>query len=149
MAANPHTPGETSVTIKYGKGYDESWATFRGTTENVTQQINDYFNVEAGTFTSLHDLVTEATRLAHNTSYVAKNAGGQVLTKGEQAEPAAQPAAAEAAPAEPEKPAAFALIDAATDRNELKRIWAENKTEFEANADLMSAWKTKGKSLSS
>ena len=144
---DPHNPGETSVTIKYGKGYDESWATFRGTTETVTQQINDYFNIEAGKFTSLHDLVVDATRLAHNVSYVAKNAGGQVLSKGEQAAPAAE--SAPETPAEPEKSPTYALIEAATARAELTRMWAENKAEFEADAELMAAWKAKGKSLTS
>lgn len=67
-------------------------------------------------------------------------------------DPWVQAGEAEATPAKPEAPAPTALevmldtVNAQTSVKDLQKVWAENKALFE-DADLMAAYKTKGKAL--
>lgn len=143
---------DVTVTIKYGKGYEESWAVFRGSAERVRESLLSYFGFEASEGT-LHEVVLEATRLAHSTAAVAASMGGRVITGGESkpAWKAAKDAKAEGTPAAP--PAdphedIKAEIENAADVDTLKRIWAEHQEAFKDDA-LMAVWKAKGKALTS
>ncbi|AWY07599.1 hypothetical protein SEA_YOSIF_35 [Streptomyces phage Yosif] len=164
-----------TVTIKYGKGYEETWAVFKGSTDEIRQDIVDYFGFQRDSVAglTLSELVVEATSIAHGTGNVAKYLGGTIIGS-EPNPPAATPAAsssnedpwasagstsapannwppaAASAPAEDSNPNAYILgeIEKQTDVAGLKRLWAENQSFF-SDASVMAAWKAKGKALQS
>lgn len=143
MTDNPITPGETGVTIKYGKGYDDTWVTFRGTPDSVRSQLCETFGLKPEGFDTLSELVLEATALAHGANNAASGAGGRSIPKDQKSEGApAQEAKPEEKPASP----LLERVEEATDVKQLQHLWASNKEAF-ADADLMAAWKAKGKSL--
>lgn len=57
--------------------------------------------------------------------------------------------ASQSAAAEPEKPnaALYSAIESSADVNALKLLWADNQQAFADDADLLAAWKAKGKAL--
>jgi hypothetical protein len=157
---------ETTVTIKYGKGYEETWAVFKGSNDEVRGNILDYFAVPAENVEglSLSELVVNVTNLAHGKGNAAALLGGVVIGsrptepadsatvtqdgKDEAQNTTASDPWADDAPAEPQGPhPVLAVIEAATSVEELKRIWAENQAAL-TDADLLAAWKAKGKALS-
>lgn len=150
MTESPWGGGETTVTIKYGKGYDETWGVFRGSVEAIRAQLIAYFEIPEADHEglSVHDLVLNATRLAQSTSAAAVGLGGKVLAKGDA--PASggwAKAAAGLSPAEPERNPLYGLIEACADREALKDVYARNVDTFKADAELLAAWKAKGKAL--
>ena len=71
-----------SITIKYGKGYEETWAGFTGTVPEGREDIIDYFGVDRATVTelTLSELVVNVTNLAHGKGNVAAMLGVAALT---------------------------------------------------------------------
>jgi hypothetical protein len=144
---------EISITVKYGKGYDETWAGFRGSVEDVREDITSYFGLDSASVTdlTLNELVINVTQQAHGVVTAVKALGGKVITKAESDE-AQQPSAGGDPWTEAEKPADPLkffqdAIEAATTKDALKLLWAENQAVF-ADKPLMDAWKAKGKALS-
>lgn len=160
------SPGETSVTIKYGKNYEDTWATFKGTPAQVRQQVAEFFGMDpqATAGLTLAQLVFNATGMAHAmttlqnafpamTAIPAHEAG----KPGPQGDPwqAAQgaspsPATAGQVPAEEISPSARVLaeIESAATVTDLKRIWATNREAFK-DPSVSSAYQTKGRALKS
>jgi hypothetical protein len=157
---------ELSVTIKYDKGHDATWAVFRGTTMEIRADILDFFGMDPATQVglSLSSVVTNATQIAHGKGLIATALGATVVE--ETTEPAKPPTddpwaaasatqsgpwAGSASVAEPTKedPNAYILgeIEKKTTVQELKKLWAENQSFF-ADPAVMAAWKAKGKALS-
>lgn len=149
---------ELTVTVKYGKGYEETWAVFKGQNDEVRENIINYFGLDRASVAdlTLSDLVVNVTSLAHGKGNVGAILGGVVIDP-KKADEAQQPsgtssdpwAGVESGDATPEQTGPHPLlaqIEACTTRDELKRLWAENQEAF-ADADLMAAWKAKGKSL--
>jgi hypothetical protein len=157
------------VTIKYGKGYDDSWVVFEGATPEVRAEIIDYFGMDPETQVglSLSSVVVNATNVAHGKGLIATSLGATVVeeTKTEPAKPTEDPwAAASAAQSSGPWPGsasvaesteekaddttAWALgeIEKKTSVTELKKFWAENQALF-SNEKIMTAWKAKGKAL--
>jgi hypothetical protein len=155
------------VTIKYGKGYEETWAVFNGQVGEVREDIMSYFGIDpensAVANLTPSELVVNVTNLAHGKGNAAALLGGVVI--------GSQPATATSAPASPKvdegqqpsgsdpwaaaaastpaTPAAnpmLALIEAVPDVPALQRLWAENQAAFQ-DAEVMAAWKAKGKAL--
>lgn len=159
----PHRVSETTVTIKYGKGYDDTWAVFRGRPEEIRSDILSYFGMdpEAQRGLSLSSIVINATNVAHGKGLIATALGATVVeetTTDEPARPSSDPWAAAAsttpvhtvadqAPAK-EDPNAWILgeIEKQTDVQGVKKLWAENQSFF-SDASVMAAWKAKGKAL--
>ncbi len=147
----------TTVTIKYGKGYEETWAVFRGTTEELREDIVAYFGLDGASVAAmtLSELVVNVTNLAHGKGNVAATLGATAIpsstSEAAQAEGSDPWAAASASPttpaAEPAVNPIFEAIKGCTTRDELKRLWAENQPQF-ADAAVMDAWKARGKELS-
>ena len=156
-----------SVTIKYGKGYEETWANFRGTTGQIRQSLIHYFGIseDYATGVSLHELVVAATSVAHGTGNVAAVLGAVPISANE---PAATPGTAptgEAAwegvdksappygggtgpdpePVNPNNNLIIQLKEAAS-IEDLKKLWAANQEAFSDDA-VSAAYKTKGKAL--
>ncbi|WP_405665448.1 hypothetical protein [Streptomyces sp. NBC_00055] len=156
---------ELSVTIKYDKGHDATWAVFRGTTGEIRADILDFFGMDPATQVglSLSSVVTNATQIAHGKGLIATALGATVVEEtAEPAKPTDDPWAAaanvqsgpwpgSASVAEPKKedPNAYILgeIEKKTTVQELKKLWAENQSFF-SDAAVMAAWKAKGKALS-
>ncbi|AKY03640.1 hypothetical protein SEA_IZZY_33 [Streptomyces phage Izzy] len=161
---------ELSVTIKYGKSYDDTWAVFKGTPDEIRSDIVSFFGImpDAVTEMTLSEIVTAATDLAHGKGNAARFLGATVVpSQSAPAQPAqtAAPAsnedpwaaAASSAPSTPstppapqaEDPNAWILgeIEKQTSVDSLKRLWAENQSFFKDSA-VMAAWKAKGKALS-
>ncbi|USH45869.1 hypothetical protein SEA_VIEENROSE_34 [Streptomyces phage VieEnRose] len=164
---------ETTVTIKYGKGYEETWAVFKGSPDEVRQDIVDYFGFDRDSVAglTLNQLVINATQVAHGGGNAAASLGAVSLPKAAAAStPAAAPAQsapaastddpwaaagqpasspAPAAPAaQPEANPIFELIENCKSVDELKKLWATNQAAF-ADESVMTAWKAKGRSLKS
>lgn len=160
------------ITIKYGKGYEDSWVVFEGSTEQVRGEIIDYFGMDPNGLVglSLSSIVVNATNIAHGKGLVASRLGATVIEEGpteEPAKPTEDPWAA-ASSAQSGGPwagsasvtsstnekvddtTAWALgeIEKKTSIQELKKFWAENQALF-SNEEIMAAWKARGKALQS
>jgi hypothetical protein len=156
---------ELTVTIKYGKGYEETWAVFKGNPDEVREDIISYFGLMRDSVTelTLSELVVEVTSLAHGKGNIARFLGGTIIPPSEAGpdpapassssneDPWAAAGATTSAPAaQPaEDPNAYILgeIEKQSDVAGLKRLWAENQNFF-ADPAVMAAWKAKGKALS-
>jgi len=155
---------ETTVTIKYGKSYDDTWAVFRGRPEEIRSDILSYFGMDPETQRglSLSSIVINATNVAHGKGLIATALGATVIEETTTDEPAAKPASdpwaaaasttpvhtvADQAPAK-EDPNTWILgeIEKQASVQELKKLWADNQSFF-SDASVMAAWKAKGKSL--
>ncbi|ATI18733.1 hypothetical protein SEA_DAUDAU_32 [Streptomyces phage Daudau] len=155
------------VTIKYGKGYDDSWVVFEGSTPEIRAEVIDYFGMDPDTQLglSLSSIVVNATQIAHGKALIATSLGATVVseTTNEPAKPptddpwAAASAAQSSGPwpggvsdagAKKEDPNAYILgeIEKQTTVDGLKKLWAANQSFF-ADAGVMAAWKAKGKAL--
>ncbi|MFE4451403.1 hypothetical protein [Streptomyces sp. NPDC056796] len=157
---------EITVTIKYGKAHDDSWAVFRGTPSGIRANILDYFGMDPETQVglSLSSIVVNATNVAHGKGLIATALGATVVEEtttdapakpqgdpwaAAASAPAQAPSAPSPAPAAPsEDPNAYILGEIAkkTTVMELKKLWAENQSFFK-DAAVMAAWKAKGKAL--
>lgn len=144
---------ETSVTIKYGKEFDKTWAVFRGSALEIRQQLLDYFDLphEGTSELSLHALVINCTKLAQGSATVAGILGGTAIPASSSPAPGSGGTAFDepSAPAEPEAPAVnplYVAIEQAASVDDLKKLWAENQSAF-SDAELMNAWKARGQAL--
>ncbi|MFB8350976.1 hypothetical protein [Streptomyces niveus] len=152
---------ETSVTIKYGKSYDDTWAVFKGTSAEIRANILEFFGMDPATQQglSLSSVVINATNIAHGKGLIATALGATVVeetaTNAEPTKPTSDPWAAASASRESASvatakadPNAYILgeIEKKTTVQELKKLWAENQSFF-SDATVMAAWKAKGKSL--
>jgi hypothetical protein len=152
-----------SVTIKYDKNHDATWAVFQGSPEQIREDIGSYFGFDRDTVASLslHGLVIEATNVAHGTGLIASKLGATVVKE----EPNDRPATpsnpqgdpwAEAASSQPATPAAQPApdpnawikgeIDKQTTLDGLKRLWAGNQAMF-ADKSVMDAYKVRGQAI--
>lgn len=149
-----------------------TWIVFHGTPSSVKDQIIEVFDLDAAAKERpLYDIVNEATKLFKAVNAVGGQLGGTVLSKGNDVRPggAAEQAKPEGGtdgvwaqaegntsttpPWEEEKkddvdPILAALENCKTVAD-VQQIWAENQSAFNSNPDYMSAYKTRGKALSS
>lgn len=157
---------DITITIKYGKTYEDTWAVFRGAPGEIRANILEYFGMDPETQVglSLSSIVVNATNLAHGKGLIATALGATVIeetTTDAPAEPTGDPwAAAAGTPAQAastpsaapaatsEDPNAYILgeIEKKTTVQGLKKLWAENQSFFK-DAAVMAAWKAKGKAL--
>jgi hypothetical protein len=152
------------VTIKYGKGYDDSWVVFEGSTPEIRADVIDYFGMDPATQQglSLSSIVVNATNVAHGKGLIATALGATVIEETTEPtkptdDPWAAASAAQSGPwsgsasvAEPKKedPNAWILgeIEKQTTVDGVKKLWAANQSFFSDPA-VMAAWKAKGKAL--
>lgn len=153
--------GETTLTIKYGKGYEASWAVFRGdTAANIRQQVIDYFGIAADQVAnlSLHELALNVTKVAQGTSNMSTILGATAIGSADgslytgpphpaDSQPATPPAAAPAQETVDPLLGLKTAIEAASSVPDLQRVWAENQAAFNEHSVLMDLYKAKGKAL--
>lgn len=156
-----------SITVKYGKGYEETWARFFGTATEVRTDLCSYFGLteEQGDQFSLNELVIKCTEIAHGVGLVGTVLGGQIQPNGNGPSGDHGPPWNEPSPStgggdpwagvgnnqssEPADPLQvhYDAVKRATTTDELKLYWADNQAAF-ADEQLMAAYKAKGKALS-
>lgn len=167
MTTNVVAEGKNvTVTIKYGKAYEETWAVFRGTVAEIREMILEYFGIEIQIVEHLttHELVVNVTNLAHGTGNAAAILGAVVIPASEGGVKAVQSetgnpwaglgegtaeGAVKATPAASTVSAHQHVIDAfakATDVKELQKVWAANQSAFSDEA-VVTAYKARGKEL--
>ncbi|MEU4155676.1 hypothetical protein [Actinoplanes sp. NPDC026670] len=144
-------PGTIGYTIKYGKGYEDTWFNARGTVPQVRQMVIDTFGMKPEDVEglTLSEIVTNATALAHAKGNLGKGLGGQVINTGHASRESAAPARSAPAQAQAEEPPSKGLIEAlgkAETVDELKRLWAENQPLF-SEPGVMDAYKARGAKL--
>lgn len=153
-------PGERagmSVTLK-ADGKDGTWVVFHGTPARIREQIIETFQIEESKDSPLFDLINEATRIYKAAGNVSSGLGGRVIAfpggKDSSAEQAPAGSAWDRAQSAPEPqvdPNVVRLqgeIEGAASVDALRELYARNKAAFDEDADLMTAWKAKGKALS-
>ncbi|NWF28265.1 hypothetical protein HW130_18655 [Streptomyces sp. PKU-EA00015] len=146
--------GSIGVTIKYGKGYEDTWAVFRGSVRQVRDLICDYFGFECKDVTtlSLSDLVVNATNLAHGKGNIASILDAQIISDPALAKSAADDPWAAASAAQPESKndnaSAWILgeIQKQTTIADLQKLWAANQAMF-ADPSVMASYKARGRAL--
>lgn len=158
---------EITITIKYGKGHDDSWAVFRGTPTEIRANILEFYGMDPASQQglSLSSVVVNATQIAHGKGLIATSLGATVVEENaneEPAKPAGDPWATASAQQSPSAwsgsasvtetkaadPNAYILGEIAkqTSVDGLKKLWAANQSFF-SDASVMATWKAKGKSL--
>ena len=151
---------DLTLTIKYGKGYEDSWIVLRGATPNELRALAiEYFGVDGNQYEglSLHEVTVNLTNIAHGNTAVATNLGGTVVPTngtGEAPQEDAQPtvrgsAAFDAAgdsDADPYQPIADLFMDAES-IPALKKLYAKHKSAYEASEAVRDAYKARGKEL--
>ena len=167
----PTTTAEAmTVTIKYGKGYDESWAVFRGNVWQIRADLIAYFGIDIdyASGLTLHELVIAATHVAHGTGNVAAVLGATPISVTESltGEPTGKAAwdkvegkdtalpyggspTGDADDAAAEVAANAALIgqlQSAASVDDLKKLWVDNQAAF-SDKDVKAAYSKQGKAL--
>lgn len=141
-----------SVTIKYGKGYEDTWAVFRGPSGVIRSQIIDYFGFDSEPVTnlSLSELVVEATSIAHGTGNLAGMLGARIVPEAttQEANTASDPWAQAQEPTAKEEPNGWILGEIAKQASiaDLQKLWAANQSFF-SDESVMAAYKAKGREL--
>jgi hypothetical protein len=166
---DPHADRSTSLTVKYGKDYDDPWVVFRGSPSAIREQALEYFGVtpdERQGQLDTHSLVIELVYLAQSSYHVATQAGGQTIPPKTDAVPADEKPSSEAAEIpEPSSPAGgdvweraaaarkkpeptlLERIEACETRVELQDLFVANQEALAPGTEAREAWKARGKAL--
>lgn len=133
---------------------DNPWLVFEGTSpDEIRAKIIATFGMtDVDDSLSLFDVTMNAQRIATRQSEIQGTLGGTTLKVESSRNGAPSPtgsASAAAPAAEPETNPLLAKVEEQTGVAALQRLWAENKAAFDADADLMAAYKAKGKALQS
>ncbi|MEV3858495.1 hypothetical protein AB0J38_29795 [Streptomyces sp. NPDC050095] len=142
-----------TITIKYGKGHEDTWAVFRGTPETVRAWITEHFGFKPAMVEdlTLSELVLEATNIAHGKGNLAAYLGATVIPapQADQSQANDPWSQAEAAPAPPQDSGstwALSEIKKQASIGDLQKFWAGNQSFF-ADPEVMAAYKARGREL--
>ncbi|MFE0104118.1 hypothetical protein [Streptomyces sp. NPDC059009] len=142
-----------TITIKYGKGYEDTWAVFKGTPEDIRSWITLHFGFkpEMVEYLTLSELVVEATNIAHGNGNLAAYLGATRIGVQQPEEQRTDDpwSQAEAAPATAQDSGsawALAEIKKQASIGDLQKFWAGNQTFF-ADPEVMAAYKARGREL--
>lgn len=143
--------GWVSITLKGGKGYEDTWLKFSANSNaDLRAQLNDFFgtDAEAEAELTLSQVVFNRQQEWHATNAVNAGSGGARAVGRSSGRKSEAYAAAAEPPPEP-KDVLAAQIEEVADVTALKRLYAENEQLFKDNEDLVAAYKAKGRALSS
>lgn len=145
-------PGGTT-TIKGGEGYEASWHVFSGSPGARKEAIIEYFGMDRDSVAGLtpFEVASQAEAIVQGTGNAIRTLGAKPVSSDSAEADTSRlaQAAAKAKAQEPEKSPLYGEIERAADIDALKRIWGESKKEFEADPELLKAWKARGKALKS
>lgn len=165
--ATAPTAESMSVTIKYGKGYEETWVVFHGNIWQIRADLIAYFGVDVnyGSGLTLNELVVAATNVAHGTGNVAAILGGTPISVTESltGEPTGKAAwdavehkdgklpyggSTSDADVQGADPSAELIqqLQTAASVEALKKLWVDNQASF-SDKDVKAAYSIRGKSL--
>lgn len=157
---------EITVTVKYGKGYEEPWVVFKGQRHAVMSDVEAFFALDTEGLTD-HEVVVNAVKCAQGTGAIATKLGGTAISSSgasasvtgtdpwagvNDKDTSAQGVWRQmdgngvTAEADPNK-WIYEAIDNALAVGALQKLWAQNQAAFDADSKLMDAYKAKGKSL--
>ncbi|MFI0985006.1 hypothetical protein [Streptomyces exfoliatus] len=157
------TDHDLTITIKYGKGYEDTWAVFKGTSEAVRDRIIRFYGFRPEMVADLTDseLVVEATNIAHGKGNLAAFLGATTIGVEKTDRPRTNAARADdpwaAASASPPTQRSavgdtadwiLGEIEKAAELDDLKKLWAANQSLF-ADPGVMAAYKARGRALKS
>lgn len=130
-----------SVTLKYGKGYEEPWLVIKTDTVEQAKALISEATGLPGDGITLSDLVYNAAQHVRKINSVGSVLGGTVVTETPAEEPKPEPQAQPADNGLAEK------IDKATSKGDLTKLYLDNKSAFDADTDLMGALQAKSATL--
>jgi hypothetical protein len=157
-----------TVTIKYGKSYEDTWAVFKAAdNDSLKALVGNYFGVEPEVVAHLtnHELVLNMTSVAHGSADAAALLGGTVIPASESvAKPVERPAGNPWAglgdtpvkedwpsrkPEHEEKEKHLLNVIAAskTVAELQKKVWIDNREGYEKYPTVQAAYKARGKEL--
>ena len=148
---------ESSLTIKYGGEYGAPWLVLKGHPSAIRRQLIEAFGYDETELEGV-DLASLAAKASADSAAMYALATGTGATPeprrtGTRRPASAKPEKTEAAPpwdgeeTDPETKRVFALIEAATNADELKLAWAKNTDAFEGNDVLQKVYKARAKAL--
>lgn len=143
------------VVLKGGPGYEDSWVNIgAGTPARFKQAVADFFGWELKDDDTAVDLAVRATEQWHALNNINREFPGTERVRNTRGRSAARDRAfsgqQEQQPAEPPDPKKVLIeqINAAGASDDLRGLYADNKELFE-DADVLAAYKTRGKALMS
>ena len=141
---------ELSATLKYGKGYEDSWLVIRADNAADLKKAIEEATGLSGEGLSVVDLIHNASSHVHQVSKMGTALGATVIAEKteEPAAPAQEQAAAPAAPA-PEAPAPSLedQIASAKSASELSDLFLKNKAAFTGDKALMDKLQERSKQV--
>ena len=143
---------ELSATLKYGKGYEDSWLVIRADNAADLKKAIEEATGLSGEGLSVVDLIHNAASHVHQVSKMGTALGATVIAE-TPAEPAA-PAQVQAQPAAPAAPAPQAQapsledqIASAKSASELSDLFLKNKAAFTGDKALMDKLQERSKQV--
>lgn len=150
-----------TVTIKSGKGYEDTWLVFNGSPAQVKANMAEVFGLDPDLDVTISEYALLGQAQFQAIESVQQILGGRSIPPSREGKPTggwpdtstgANPFAAAAGAASTEgevDPVAVvkAKIEAATGRTQLKDLWLDNQALFNEHAELGELYSAKGKSL--
>ena len=143
---------ELSATLKYGKGYEDSWLVIRADNASDLKKAIEEATGLSGEGLSVVDLIHNAASHVHQVSKMGTALGATVIAE-KPAEPAApaqaqEQAAAPAAPApQAQAPSLEDQIASAKSASELSDLFLKNKAAFTGDKALMDKLQERSKQV--
>lgn len=143
---------ELSATLKYGKGYEDSWLVIRADNAADLKKAIEEATGLSGEGLSVVDLIHNAASHVHQVSKMGTALGATVIAE-KPAEPAApaqaqEQAAAPAAPApQAQAPSLEDQIASAKSASELSDLFLKNKAAFTGDKALMDKLQERSKQV--
>lgn len=148
-----------TATVKYGKGYDETWVSFSGSPSEIREDIIDFFgaNRDNAAAMTLNELVIAVTDIAHGAGSAAAVLGAMPVPTAP-SEPEATETTTEAqespwdaarrtqAAPEPASDPLLEQIVAAGTRDDLRRLWANNQEAFK-RTEVQEAFRARSEAI--
>lgn len=141
---------ELSATLKYGKGYEDSWLVIRADNAADLKKAIEEATGLSGEGLSVVDLIHNAASHVHQVSKMGTALGATVIaeTPAEPAAPAQEQAAAPAAPApQAQAPSLEDQIASAKSASELSDLFLKNKAAFTGDKALMDKLQERSKQV--
>lgn len=143
-----------TVTIKYGKGYEEPWVVFKGSVHEVFANVSDYFDIQTDEEWTLNELVLEANRIAHGGANVVREFGAKPAAV-EKTSPSGNAEADTSVEAESASDSeALGPVESLVQKmkeagsvDDLRTLWLENKALYEAHKSVQEAYSSRGREL--
>lgn len=139
--------GAFTVTLKYGKGFEDPWLVIRGgTAEEAKRRVVDAVGLEGAEGLTLAEVIVNAKNVVQGANAVASTLGGTAIPRSapkvEEQAPSAQ------ATAEDKGADLLEQIEKLGTKKEGQQFYLSNRSAIDADATVMSAMKDKMKKLS-